>query len=1036
MPIRKSTIEIPVAGGVDTKTDEKMVNPPAMLDIQNCVFTKHGTLKKRNGYEALGTKDLDGNHLTFVKLGTRLNELFGITDEGLYSYSESAGRWVRQGGYKPLSLSTRRVAESPEAQTQADFDHTSSIEVYAWEDSRGGVYYSVYDRSSGGSLVAPTQLDANGVSPRVVTTPDTESVHIVYIDTSANDLVSVTFTATLFDGSVTDTLLASDVHSNNMLDVCYHPTSGGVVYAYASTANTNKSIKIGFLGSSGQFGPVGKWGSSLTVNTSATPDKTIGINSNGSTTVVTTAIPFAGEGAMAFVLNSTLVGLGFELSSVGSSAVDVNEPPYATTVAFRDNTNKFDVWVSGSPTNDLLKKRSYTGATPDGAAVTLAGKVRVAGHAIQLDSLSSTESTNYVVPLSYNGTRGFQDSYFIADSSGLPVASFLRGYAFDPVDATPLLCPHPSLDHSLVVVSTAKVSVSDEQDNVEFTEPGLTKVALSEATPISLAEMNGSTYTSGGMTWQYDGLAPVEAGFLLIPEVRSSSQATTGGGTLDDTKAYFYNAMFRWTDEQGKQLLSAPFSFSLGPEDGSARTNYSVQDVFNFRFFSTTIDDIDYRFDSLYLTRKLSRSPVYLAGFRTPGNGVLKYKWTDDVAIAPTSLYDELTDYNVTEPDLDASTLGFTINEYDYTNSGELENVAPFGAKYLISHDDRIFYVPNEDQNKVYFSKRPDEFSQPGFNEILYIQAPQDGETITALGVMDNKLVIFKRSKIYLVSGEGPNNLGVGAYTLPRLVSTDTGCKDFRSVVRTPYGLMFQSDKGIYLLNRGEAVEYAGKAVEAYNDQTITAATLIANTNEVRFLSSDERTLVFDYEFGTWTTFTSHEGLDAVIHDGAYHYLRLDGTVYREKPGFFKDASSNIVVKMKTAWIKPQGLQRFWRCSRISFLGEYGSEHDLRLKTAVNYRQQEAYSVVWDPDNALATDVWGGQSVWGGGDTWGTPDELRPDKVYQFRHVPKIQKVESIQFTVEEIPPSDPGQGFELTGIALDVGSYKGVFRLPSAKAT
>jgi hypothetical protein len=599
----------------------------------------------------------------------------------------------------------------------------------------------------------------------------------------------------------------------------------------------------------------------------------------------------------------------------------------------------------------------------------------------------------------------------------------------------------PSADGTYAVRDRASVPVSEEQDNVEFTNPGIVRVEFDLDPLISMTEYNGSAYISGGMVWQYDGATPIEAGFLQVPETGTVTTSTDGSGTLDGNSAYFYNIRWQWTDEQGKRLLSAAQLISLGPESSSrvSENSYRTDDAFNYRFISVANDTVTIDVDAFSLTRKsadLGRVNSKLIAFKTPANGILRYRFDDgSLEVDVQNTVDlALVDLGVVEPNLDLAERGFTINEFDYTNSGELENVAPFGAKLLISHDDRIFYVPNEDQNKVYFSKRPDAFSQPGFNEVLFIQAPQDGETITALGVMDNKLVIFKRSKIYMVSGDGPNNLGIGAYTLPRLVSTDTGCKDFRSVVRMPAGLMFQSDKGIYILNRGEAVQYIGKPVEAFNDQDVTAATLIADTNEVRFLSSDERTLVFDYEFGTWTTFTNHEGLDAIIHDNTYKYLRLDGQVWEERAEFFKDGNANIKARIEFPWYRPQGMQKLWRCIRVAFLGEFLSNHQLRIKTAINYRNYDEYSVVWDPSQALNLTTWGSATDWGSDAAWGVGDLTKPDRVYQVRHVPKIQKVQSIKFTIEEIPPEDPGAGFELTGVALEAGSYGGVFRLASSK--
>lgn len=64
-----------------------------------------------------------------------------------------------------------------------------------------------------------------------------------------------------------------------------------------------------------------------------------------------------------------------------------------------------------------------------------------------------------------------------------------------------------------------------------------------------------------------------------------------------------------------------------------------------------------------------------------------------------------------------------------------------------------------------------------------------------------------------------------------------------------PLGIMYKSNKGIYLLNRSLQVDYIGSPVEDYNSQNITSADLIQDKNRRRFLTSSGVTLVYDYYF-------------------------------------------------------------------------------------------------------------------------------------------------------------------------------------------
>ena len=55
--------------------------------------------------------------------------------------------------------------------------------------------------------------------------------------------------------------------------------------------------------------------------------------------------------------------------------------------------------------------------------------------------------------------------------------------------------------------------------------------------------------------------------------------------------------------------------------------------------------------------------------------------------------------------------------------------------------------------------------------------------------------------------GEGPNLMGLqNDFTPTQLINADTGCVENNSIINIPEGLMFKSEKGMYLLNRSLGV--------------------------------------------------------------------------------------------------------------------------------------------------------------------------------------------------------------------------------------
>jgi hypothetical protein len=230
-----------------------------------------------------------------------------------------------------------------------------------------------------------------------------------------------------------------------------------------------------------------------------------------------------------------------------------------------------------------------------------------------------------------------------------------------------------------------------------------------------------------------------------------------------------------------------------------------------------------------------------------------------------------------------------------YTTGGVLENIAAPQATILESYNNRIFLAGLEDKNEIQFSKIRLENYPTEFNDTLTLNINPRGGDITALQEMDDKLVIFKENAIYFMSGEGPNNLGsLDNFIEPELVSTDVGCVDKNSVVRTPFGLMFKSNKGIYLLDRGLNTQYIGAAIEAFNSLTVSSAEVIPHTNQVRFTTSNGVALVYDYFVEQWVTYTNHKGLSATILGSNYYYVRTNGDLFKETVGIYNDNGSAI----------------------------------------------------------------------------------------------------------------------------------------------
>ena len=253
-----------------------------------------------------------------------------------------------------------------------------------------------------------------------------------------------------------------------------------------------------------------------------------------------------------------------------------------------------------------------------------------------------------------------------------------------------------------------------------------------------------------------------------------------------------------------------------------------------------------------------------------------------------------------------------------------------------------------------------------------------------------------------------------------------------------PLGLMFQSNKGIYLLNRSLETVYIGAEVEAYNGLTITSAELIQNENQIRYLTSDGRCLVYDYFYGKWATWTNHQGQGATIWQGGggdYVYLRSDGRIFQQSATSYKDDNDPVEMSLTTSWVKTNGIQGFQRIRRALILGDFKSTHTLQLEIGHDYQNYFNELHKFDYMTDLEVIEYGDSTPYGLEGYFGTSSGVA-DGVYQFRAHCKKQKCQSIRFRISDTEEANPGQAYSISSLMLEVGIRSNSMKLPQQKLT
>jgi hypothetical protein len=619
------------------------------------------------------------------------------------------------------------------------------------------------------------------------------------------------------------------------------------------------------------------------------------------------------------------------------------------------------------------------------------------------------------VPVAYESNE--QSTYFVVRDDCFVTAKIVSNNG-GGIPTNNLLTEVNTLDtfvYSYPVLAKGRLY---SESGVLYTNTGVVDVIVDHNDQdIFSSEQSGqNTLIAGGYLKMYDGESVVEQGFHFYPENVIATPKTTGGTMTNGT--YLYRVMWEWVDSKGQIHRSAPSTPLTVTLTGGSSTR-----------------SVELEIPTLKLTQKCSLLPngdpspqprvdPVAVVYRTEDTGTVYYRVTSP--LAPT-FNDPTTDtITITDTLPDASIIS---NEILYTTGGVLENIAPPACTILQIYKNRLFLAGLENANEIWYSNEQIQGEGLNFNDLLTITVDATGGAITALSVLDDKLVIFKEFAIFILAGDGPNLTGgQNDYTKPQLVNSDVGCIDSNSAVITPSGVMFKSTKGIYLIDRSLQLTYIGAPVESYNADTVLKSTLVQNRNEVRFLLATDKVLVYNYYFKQWSVFTNfNDGVDALIYSAEYTYLTLDGKVRQETPNEYFDNTSAIQMKVVTPWFSFAGFQGYQRVYRVFLIGKFKSQHILRVRVGYDFKSSWAETILIDTSTIIGTTTFGSESPFGSEATWA--GEL---EVYQLQFDITIQKCQSVRFEISDNNSIlGSGEGYELTGLTFEVGTKSGGNKIP-----
>lgn len=958
MTLEKKTIPLPFAGGLDTKTDPKQVAAAKLLILENGAFSKPGAISKRYGNVRLSNSLSSGLGLNVLN-----DELVALSGNSLYSYRSATSVMDLKGTVSAAGKVSQRPVES----TSVDYTSPDSAVcngqyicyVYMQPTTKGGtegtVYYTIIDAITREYIVKHKALLTGNVSPRVVALgslfvifferTSTQTIHIFTVDSATQ--VETRQTAL----EVTD---LSSFSLTRTWDVCANSTGPNAFLFW----NNGSVIKLKIISSAMSASTV------TAVNADNLVHNCQAYDSGAMLLYSATTVPK--------VASFSVVGAA--LSTVTSSAV--LGPGLQGTIAISGTT--VYIWID----NRAGIVTCYTMAFGTGVETT--STVTSAGYMVSEPFVYGSRCYAWVF---YDSVSVLQDSHFLLDELGGIHARMAYGFAGGPPGMGGATGARLSRSRGPVVgtgIASTALGVLANLEGVPLAESpqGVQDYVVEFDSYVNrtIQDKAGEhVRVSGGQMSTYDGLSVTEQGFYLSPE---NVVATRTGGADGTTGVYGFCVVYEWVDNNGLVHRSSPsleviksVDFLLGTDAG--------------KYITVTCTNCMYS----------AKSGVRAVLYRTENGGAIYYRDTDiaaDKGDTAVSLKSSLTDAQL------------SVRAKLYTTGGELANWSPGPTGAAVVYRGRVFAVDTVNDNQIVFTKPVMSGIPAEFAEDQYIAVDPVGGPVKALGVLDDKLIIFKQSRIYVMTGQGPDRMGLqNDYLDPQTVSSEVGCPYPRSVVQTPAGLMFQSAKGIYLLDRSLSTQYVGAAVEgSLGTGQVLAAVLAPTQTQVRFaLAGGTKWLVWDYLVQQWSTFTGLDAAAFAVWNGEACYLGVAGQLYTEDRTRYTDGTAFVQLRLVTAWLQLAGLQGYQRVNHVSILADGSPSHTLELKTYTDF-----------DDTRLDQRV--------------TLLPLADVPVMQRRVHLKNQKCEAIKLEITDKTVTGTDAGLVLSGLAFEIGVKRGLDKL------
>jgi hypothetical protein len=1100
MPLQRDTVAIPFSSGIKPSTRARLLDPQKLLTAQNCFFQLDQGPQKRFGHvEHLVRTSADYVGLNGITAPTAMSprDTFSAANPGipaswLYGWGiygatqtdssvpfsvspqpdvgQLFGAAVRDtevlswDGHRLFSLAPNQpfkfgelqsgnlatatrgpacmpalraqsIAKTSTSQAFPDAADNGVLRVVAWANPDGiTVGYSAYDSTNRACLVSNATLTFQNTSNIRVIAVD-GWFHILCADATANSLEVRSFhqenPASVRSTSLGPTSLSMDVKKIDETKWVVAKAKTNVVSLFVMAPDA--TILATLTPALGGFAATDNLGLACEIDA----------NGNIGLLWTTTGAPFQ----INFGVFNQAGGTVFARQAVATTAASRRLTLSPRFVAITGINPLWDVYLEDF-VSSVAQVRSYA-VIPGGAATLMSTRFRIvlASHAVRAGNRTFVWCGSW-----FSIANPLQRTWFLCDSALLPIgkldfatanvdlssnAYHLASINWHTAAGHPFkdrIVFHGALGYNLRVAVTP-ISLTVSTTGVQaapspvYAESSVQFYELDFLPKMRAAQAGRSVYFAGAQLWACDGAEVVESGFHMAPEGVTGTAAGSGGSLSAGT--YRYRVDLCHKNLQNEEIRS----WSIVTNGITAVNN----------------DKITVSIPVMPMTR---REDSYLLIFRTASNGTVYYLCNSRDPSSANFLKNDQTQVTLSYQDSLADATLTTGEWYPSNSIGTYVDPLPAPACELVAAGrDRLWLAGGElSPGELAPSRLFYPGQTPAYSPALNIQVDRNAEPISAIGFVGDLTAIFRRTNVYILDSDGPDNSFSGIWTQPRQSVADTGAVSPDGMVLSVQGLWFLSPAGLRRLNNsGGMDDQAGHDMDPTARAAIlSGAMVIPQFTQIRWYSRDpaQPSLTYDYGSDAWTTYTGVTAVGAIFWTSTNLAVltRGDGKVWVEVQGVYTDGGTPYEMIVRSSWLHGGALGDFQRVRRLALFGAVTmptSPEQLNLRMRLYYDERPFYDeqIVRAIPQSGAAGLWN-VSTWGGAATWGTSgpwgDETNTqtdalffrDSVFRLRGRPHRQKCSV--FSVEFSDQGCVSGRFEPVVLALELGKKPGLDRIPT----